>query len=65
MCDHRNVTIYSRLVVAATRYEPAEYDEWAVCNDCGERLDISDIPEGADEREGELDMPGTPHEYYD
>jgi hypothetical protein len=48
MCEHMRVTIVSKRVAIATRYEPAEYDQRAVCKDCGEMMDISDIPEGAE-----------------
>lgn len=44
-CTHPKVTIYSHKVFAATRYEPAEYEEKIVCSECGEELDR--IPEGA------------------
>ena len=50
-CDHMRVEIQSKLACIATRYEPAEYDQRAVCKDCGETMCIEDIPEGAEETE--------------
>ena len=60
MCNHNKVTIYSRQTSAATRYEPAEYSQWAQCNECGEVLDLSDVPAGADEREGDAEYWDVP-----
>jgi hypothetical protein len=66
-CRHLNVTIYSLISRAATREEPEEYYEWAECCDCGERLDIEDVPEEANTKDGEAprSYKGTPHEFYD
>lgn len=66
-CPHNNMEVYSRLLSRATREEPAEYLEWGVCTDCGEILDLSDIPDDADTSEGREDPPtrGTPSEFYD
>ena len=60
MCDHEHVTIYSKLAYPATRYEPAEYDEWAQCDDCGDVMDVSDIPDGAEEDTGDPDLWDVP-----
>lgn len=49
-CKHMKVTVYSRRIFAATRYEPAEYEERIICRECGKRLDY--VPEGADIKEG-------------
>lgn len=64
-CPHLKVRVYSELASVATLEEPAEYYEWAICENCGECLSIEDIPEDAEEEDGELDTPGTPHEFYD
>ena len=42
-CPHKTVTIYYREVACATYYEPAEYEEIAECDECGARLDPSDV----------------------
>ena len=47
-CDHRSVTGYSKIYRMASLEEPAEYTEWAVCNNCGETLDWDDVPEYAE-----------------
>lgn len=64
-CPHLNVRVYSELWSIGTLEDPPEYEEWAICRDCGERLSIEDIPEDAEEEDGELDTPGIPHEFYD
>ena len=66
-CPHNNMEVYSRLISCATREEPAEYLEWGVCTDCGETLDLSDIPDKAEITEGDNEPPlcGTPSEFYD
>ncbi len=65
-CQHRNVRTFSVLACRATLYEPAEYNEWAVCRDCGEHMAIEDIPDYSDEEEGEVEtLRGTPSEFYD
>ena len=48
MCDHVEVTVYSKIACYATRFEPEEWDEWAECDECGEVMDVTDIPEDAD-----------------
>jgi Fe2+ or Zn2+ uptake regulation protein len=45
------VTVETKLVAIATRYEPAEYDQRAICDECGKVMEIEDIPEGAEETE--------------
>ena len=47
MCDHKQVTIYYKEVARETRYQPAEYTEFAECDECGEQFDPSDV-EGAE-----------------
>ena len=66
-CQHLNVTVYSLLFRPATREEPEEYEEWAECHDCGERIDIEEVPEDANIKDGDSPMSyrGTPHEFYD
>lgn len=64
-CQHKHVTVYTRLVACATYYEPAEYEEWFECSDCGATGDPQDLPEDAEEKDGELPPRGTPHEFYD
>ena len=51
-CNHMDVTVYLKRACAETRYQPAEFIGHAECNICGERLDLDDIPKGAEEREG-------------
>jgi hypothetical protein len=66
MCDHEEVTIHFTLVACATRYEPAEYEEWAVCNECGEGGHPDDFPDAdATDFEKVSRTRGTPHEFYD
>ena len=48
-CTHPKVSVSSHLVVHATRYEPAEYEEKIVCSECGHELDY--IPEDAKVKE--------------
>ena len=60
MCDHKHVTFYSKKAYPAGRYEPAEYDEWAQCDDCGEVMDVSDIPDDAEEDTGDPDLWDVP-----
>ena len=59
--------VYSRMTACATREEPEEYEEWGVCVDCGETLDMSDIPDDAEktERNYEPSLRGMPSEFYD
>ena len=66
-CPHNNMEVYSRMISRATREEPAEYLEWGVCTDCGETLDLSDIPGEAEVTEGDNEPPmhGMPSEFYD
>ena len=66
-CPHKNVRTFSRISRPASREEPEEYDEWAECLDCGETISIEDIPEDAEEEEGEVEPHycGAPSEFYD
>lgn len=67
VCLHPNVTLHSRLVSVATLYEPAEYDQWVVCDECdtcGVLSDFTDSDISDEETVGRGYM-GTPHEYYD
>ena len=46
-CQHSRITFYSRLASMATLYEPAEYDEHLICDECGLELDdAKDLPAG-------------------
>jgi chromosome segregation ATPase len=47
-CKHAHVNIHSRLFAAETREEPADYEQFAQCQDCGKWLAIEDIPEDAE-----------------
>jgi hypothetical protein len=60
MCNHNKVTIYSRQIAPVTRYEPAEYRQWAQCNECGEVLDLSDVSADAEAREGDAEYWDVP-----
>jgi len=60
MCEHKNVTTYSKLTRVATRYEQAHYVQWAQCDECPAILDITDIPEGANESTGDPDLWDVP-----
>jgi hypothetical protein len=47
-CEHPRVTEYLHRY-PATQYEPEEIVGRAVCDECGEALDLEDVPEGASE----------------
>jgi hypothetical protein len=51
-CAHLSVTEYIHKVFAATRDQPAEYGGYAICNECGERLDLDDVLSYAERIEG-------------
>jgi hypothetical protein len=55
-CKHLDVTEYVR-TWPATRFEPAEYEGYAVCNNCGETLDLFEIPDGCVVTEGNDECP--------
>jgi hypothetical protein len=48
-----SVWIETKVVFPATYDFPAEITSCAVCKECGEIIDIEDIPEGAEETERE------------
>jgi hypothetical protein len=48
-CTHPKVSVYSHLVSRATYYEPAEYEDKIVCNECGHEL--ADVPVDAKVKE--------------
>ncbi len=51
-CPHiMSVTIFYRLDRAATREQPAEYAAKACCDECGEWMEVEDIPEGTERNE--------------
>ena len=50
-CEHMRVRIESRLISMATLEEPAEYEHRAFCRDCGDVLELGEIPDGAEETE--------------
>lgn len=52
-CQHMHVNVYSRCVSIQTWEEPAEYEFRVICKDCGEEMDVSEIPDGAEETESE------------
>lgn len=66
-CQHEKVTIYYRLVAQETYYEPAEYEEYAECDDCGKQGDPSDFPDAevTDTIPVSRQFHGMPHEFYD
>lgn len=50
-CKHENkVTLYLRCY-PGTRYDPPETEGKAQCNDCGDWMDLEDVPETAETRE--------------
>ena len=67
MCEHKEITVYYKLVAAETRYEPAEYEEFAQCDDCGKTGDVSDFPDAdvTDEVRVDNTFHGAPDEFYD
>ena len=67
MCNHESVTIYYRLVAIASRYEPAEYIQFAECDECGKTGAPEDFlgSEISDEIEAEKTLHGAPSEFYD
>jgi hypothetical protein len=50
-CKHMTVTTHLRLYAAETLHMPAEYVGVAECNECGEILDLDDIPDDAEVEE--------------
>lgn len=66
-CLHTSVTIYYRQVACATRYEPAEYVEFAECDDCGKQGDPADFADAevSDTIQAERTLHGVPSEFYD
>lgn len=52
-CPHMRVIVYSRCIAVQTREEPAEYAFKVECRDCGEEIDVGEIPDGAEEKEEE------------
>jgi len=67
MCEHVSVTIYSRMTLPATYYEPAEYEEFARCDECGEEGCPEDFVDAiiSGVKDAERPMRGTPSEFYD
>ena len=47
-CKHTEVTIISKLARIATLITPEEWDYIAICDECGQQMDIMDIPEDAE-----------------
>ena len=66
-CEHKRVVVFSRTLCIASYYEPSVVSEWAKCRDCGCEIEIEDIPEDAEESEGETEprYRGAPSEFYD
>jgi len=52
-CHHMRVTVYSRCVSIQTWEEPAEYEFKVECRDCGEEIDVGEIPDDVEEKEEE------------
>ena len=50
-CKHMSVWIETKVVSRATYEYPEETMSRAVCCECGEIMDIEEIPEGAEEVE--------------
>ena len=67
MCEHKSVTVYYRLVAIASRYEPAEYIQFAECDDCGETGAPEDFADAeiSDEIQADETLHGAPSEFYD
>ena len=59
-CKHMSVWIESRVVSPATYAYPLESEFRAVCRECGEVMEIEDVPDGAEETEREPE-----YEYLD
>lgn len=59
-CQHMSVWIETKVVHPATYDFPAETMSRAVCRECGEVMEIEDIPIGAEETEREPE-----YEYLD
>ena len=62
-CPHTtSVTMHSRLYARETRFEPAEYEHRAQCDDCSAWLDPGDVPEEAEIRDknGRIERARTP-----
>lgn len=51
-CTHLSITEYIRQLYPATQDQPAEYGGYAICNECGERLDLDDVLSYAERIEG-------------
>lgn len=50
-CPHMHVTVTWYEVARATRWEPAENEGVAECNDCGETMAPEDVPDEAERTE--------------
>jgi hypothetical protein len=50
-CEHKKVEVARRLYAMETRYEPAEYTYSARCVNCGEQMEIEDVPEESEREE--------------
>lgn len=51
-CSHLSVTEFVHQIYSATRDQPAEYGGHAVCNLCGDTINLDDVPEIAVRRQG-------------
>lgn len=47
-CYHLDVEIHTCLSARETYLQPAEYEQKAYCKDCGDWLDVEDVPSVAD-----------------
>lgn len=50
-CPHMHVEIHTRLLAMQTIDQPAEYEQKAQCQDCGEWMDVEDVPDEAERRD--------------
>jgi hypothetical protein len=66
-CKHKSVTIYYRIVAIASRYEPAEFIQFAECDECGKTGAPEDFPDSeiTDEINAGDSLHGAPSEFYD
>lgn len=45
-CEHKRVYLFWKLYACATLYEPEEYVEQVICQECGDELDS--VPDEAE-----------------
>ena len=64
-CKHTQVTIHSRLFAMETRDQPAEYEHKAHCDQCGEWMDVEDVPDEDEDRDVNNEDDGYPEDWED